>query len=105
MAVFAGLPRLATLWLVTWDILITEGALFHDFAGSSSPLHPSALFRWGPFQAPFTADLSQIGIGPLAAHPGALRFVQLVALALLVLICSRPREIDSRPRTNVTVDG
>jgi hypothetical protein len=71
--------RIAAWWIVMWDIVITEGALFHDFAGMTSPAHGSLLFRWGPLHAPFTASLSGIGVGPLAAWTTAIRITHLVA--------------------------
>jgi len=71
--------RIAAWWIVMWDVVITEGALFHDFAGMTSPAHGSMLFRWGPLRAPFTADLANIGAGPLAAWTTAIRIVQLLA--------------------------
>jgi hypothetical protein len=66
-------------WIVMWDIIITEGALFPDFAGMTSPAHGSMLFRWGPLHAPFTASLGGIGAGPLAAWTTAIRVVHLIA--------------------------
>jgi hypothetical protein len=86
LLLLGSLPRLAAVWLVAWDVVITEGALFHDFAGRSSPLHPSLLFRWGPWQPPFTAELATIGVGPLAAHLTALRALHLAALAALFVM-------------------
>jgi hypothetical protein len=71
--------RAVAWWLLAWDILIAEGALFHDFAGTASPAHGSLLFRWGPLHAPFTAHLGGIGAGPLAAWTTAFRIVQLAA--------------------------
>jgi hypothetical protein len=71
--------RAAAWWIVIWDVVVTEGALFHDFAGMTSPAHGSILFRWGPLHAPFTAHLHGIGVGPLAAWTTALRAVQLLA--------------------------
>src|SRR5205085_11563711 len=53
--------RAIAWWLVAWDVAITEGALFHDFAGTTSPMHGSLLFRWGPLHVPFTAHLGGIG--------------------------------------------
>jgi len=77
-----------------WDVVITEGALFHDYAGLASPNHPSLLFRWGPWQQPFTADLAAIGVGPLAAHLTALRVVHVAALlALFVMESVFAREL------------
>ncbi|HXH41620.1 MAG TPA: hypothetical protein VNN08_23550 [Thermoanaerobaculia bacterium] len=71
--------RAAAWWLVAWDLLITESALFHDFAGTSSPMHGSLLFRWGPLHVPFTAHLGEIGAGPLAAWTTVIRLVHLAA--------------------------
>jgi hypothetical protein len=71
--------RAAAYWIVIWDVIITEGALFPDFAGMTSPAHGSILFRWGPLHAPFTAHLDGIGVGPLAAWTTAIRIVHLAA--------------------------
>jgi hypothetical protein len=71
--------RAVAWWIVIWDVIITEGALFHDFAGMTSPEHGSMLFRWGPLHAPFTASLGGIGAGPLAAWTTAIRMVHLIA--------------------------
>jgi len=84
-------------WLVLWDVLIHEVALFHDFAGTSSPAHPSALFRWGPLQPPFTAGLSAIGVGPLASHLTVLRVIELAALLALFLQGSSSDDRDRSP--------
>ena len=80
IVLFARRARLAALWLVAWDIVITEVALFHDFAGATSPLHRNILFTWGPLQAPFTANLDAIAIGPFASHLVALRVIHLAAV-------------------------
>jgi hypothetical protein len=71
--------RAAAWWIVIWDVIITEGALFHDFAGMTSPTLKSILFRWGPLHAPFTAHLDSIGVGPLAAYTTSIRVVHLAA--------------------------
>jgi hypothetical protein len=89
IAVFAQRTRLAALWLVAWDIFITEGALFHDFAGATSPLHRSAFFTWGPLHAPFTADLENIAVGPLAPHLIALRAIHVAALATALWLMAK----------------
>lgn len=83
---FASLPKLAAAWIVTWDVIITEGALLQDYAGLSSPLHPSSLFRWGPWQPLFSADLTAVAVGPLASQTTALRVVHLGALAALFVM-------------------
>jgi hypothetical protein len=77
---FAQRARLAAFWLIAWDIVITDVALFHDFAGATSPLHRNFLFTWGPLHAPFTANLDGIAIGPFASHLVALRVIHLAAV-------------------------
>ncbi|MDQ6802106.1 MAG: hypothetical protein M3041_14875 [Acidobacteriota bacterium] len=76
------LPLLGT-WLIGWDVVIHEGALFHDFAGATSPATPSWLFRWGPLHAPFTADLSHVAVGPFVSLMIALRVIHVVAVFAL----------------------
>lgn len=44
--------RWLALWIVVWDVVISDAALLRDFAGATSPAHPSWLFRWGPLQWP-----------------------------------------------------
>jgi hypothetical protein len=83
--------RAAAWWLVAWDVVITEVALFHDFAGTSSPMHGSLLFRWGPLQLPFAAQLGDIGVGPLAAWTTAIRIVHLAAFFSLESLLQRMR--------------
>ncbi len=83
--------RAAAWWLVAWDVVITEVALFHDFAGTSSVTHGSLLFRWGPLQAPFTAHLAGIGVGPLAGWTTAIRIVHLAAFFSLESLLQRMR--------------
>jgi hypothetical protein len=95
IAVFAQRTRLAALWLVAWDIFITEGALFHDFAGTTSPLHRSAFFTWGPMHAPFTADLTNIAVGPLATHLIALRVIHVVALTSALCLLPSAFQLES----------
>jgi len=86
--------RAVAWWLVMWDVAITEVALFHDFAGTTSPAHGSLLFRWGPLQAPFTAHLGDIGVGPLATWTTVLRLVQLAAFFGLESFLQRMRRND-----------
>jgi hypothetical protein len=86
--------RIAAWWLVIWDVVITEVALFHDFAGTTSPMHGSMLFRWGPLHAPFTAHLGGIGVGPLAAWTTAIRIVHLAAFFSLESLLQRMRRND-----------
>ena len=75
ICVFAKHARLAAFWLIAWDIVITEGALFHDYAGVTSPAGKNLLFTWGPLYAPFTAHLG--------AHLVALRIVHIAAVGVL----------------------
>jgi hypothetical protein len=86
--------RIAAWWLVIWDVIITEVALFHDFAGMTSPMHGSILFRWGPLHAPFTVHLGGIGVGPLAAWTTAIRIVHLAAFFSLESLLQRMRRND-----------
>ncbi len=84
-------------WLVGWDVIIHEGALFHDFAGVTSPAAGTWLFRWGPWHAPFTADLSRVAVGPFATHLIALRLVHLGAVVAVFVLESLLH--DRNPRT------
>jgi hypothetical protein len=80
-------PRVALAilaWMVIWDVIIHESALFQDYAGATSPATPTSLFRWGPLHAPFTATLDGIGVGPLAGGLIVLRIAELLALVALV---------------------
>jgi hypothetical protein len=86
--------RIAAWWLVIWDVVITEVALFHDFAGTTSPMHGSMLFRWGPLHGPFTAHLGGIGVGPLAGWTTAIRIVHLAAFFSLESLLQRMRRND-----------
>jgi hypothetical protein len=90
--------RIAAWWLIAWDVVVTEVALFHDFAGTASPMHGSMLFRWGPLHLPFTAHLGEIGVGPFAAWTTAIRLVHLAAFfgleSLLHHVRRNDRNID-----------
>jgi hypothetical protein len=94
--------RLTAWWLVAWDVVITEVALFHDFAGTSSPAHGSVLFRWGPLHLPFTAHLGGIGVGPFAAWLIFIRLIHLAAFFSLesILQESTHDSIKATPRLN-----
>ncbi len=85
--IFPAAPLLLTaIWLVGWDVVITEGALFHDFAGVTSPATPSWLFRWGPWHAPFTADLTHVAVGPFVSQLVTLRVIHIAAFAGLFVL-------------------
>lgn len=75
ICLFARHAKFAALWLVAWDVVITEGALFHDYAGMTSPAGKNILFTWGPLYAPFTAHLG--------AHLIVLRAVHIAAVGVL----------------------
>jgi hypothetical protein len=83
ICLFVKHARIAALWLIAWDVVITEGALFHDYAGVTSPAGKNILFTWGPLHAPFTAHLADIGVGPLAGHLIALRVVHIAAVGAI----------------------
>jgi hypothetical protein len=88
--------RLAAWWLVAWDVVITEVALFHDFAGMSSPAHGSVLFRWGPLHLPFTAHLDRIGVGPFVAWITFIRLIHLAAFFSLESILQESTKVKLR---------
>lgn len=73
------------------DVFVTEGALFCDYAGLSSPLAPGAFFRWGggsPWEA--LARLGRYGLwlsSPWLAV--SLRAVEAALGAALVGACLR----------------
>lgn len=80
------------LWLLTWDVVIHEGALFRDYAGLTSPVHGSVLFRWGGAGGTSSgleqlANLSASG-APFASLV-ALRALHLSATLLLLLVVVR----------------
>ena len=54
-------------WVLLWDVMLTENALFRDYRGVTSPAARSALVRWGNSGRP-GADMA---IGPWAG--GAAR--------------------------------
>lgn len=85
--------RALAWWIVGWDIMITEVALFHDYSGASSPAHPTALFRWGPWHWPFTAHLDGIGVGPFVGAIVLLRIIHVTAFFALESLS----RIDDRP--------
>ena len=92
-------PRLIvifqTAWLVGWDVLIHEGALFQDFAGATSPEAGDALFRWGPRAWPFAGpSLELAGVGPGAGWVTAMRLFEVVVVALLLVLVLRNRATD-----------
>jgi hypothetical protein len=83
----------AVAWIVGWDVLITEGALFQDYAGITSAPRGDALFRWGGRAVPFTYSLGHAAVGPLTGIVTELRVICVAALAGLAALSSR----DARP--------
>ncbi|MFZ2490561.1 MAG: hypothetical protein WA208_03665, partial [Thermoanaerobaculia bacterium] len=71
----------AVAWVLVWDLLITEGALFLDYAGVATAAAGDALFRWGPRRIPFVTPMTEVGVGPFAEYVWALRVVQVAAIA------------------------
>jgi hypothetical protein len=80
-----ALAWFAVAWLIGWDVLITEGALFQDYAGITSAAHGDALFRWGGRALPFAYSLGHTAVGPLTGIVTELRVVELTAVALLLV--------------------
>ncbi len=74
-------PAIATrftfVWLLLWDIVISEGALFHDYAGETSPAQPSLFFRWGPQLAPSIYGL---------------RVIEVIAIIAMLIIVARAQQ-------------
>jgi len=96
-------PIAIAIWLTVWDVLITEGAWFHDYAGLTSPAHGSWLFRWGPLFAPFTAGLSRVAVGPLVRGLTGLRVIHLLSVAALVILIEFARGIRDPQRDHSSV--
>ena len=85
--VLQHLPRVAALlavvWVIGWDLAITECALLQDWAGITTPERGDAFFRWGGRQLPFTFSLGHAAVGPLTGIVTELRIVYLAAMAAL----------------------
>jgi hypothetical protein len=79
-------------WLLAWDLLIHEGALYRAYAGLTSPASGGFLFRWGPL--PGTSH----GLGDLAILSASgtplealvtLRSLHVAATAVLIVLVIR----------------
>lgn len=85
--VLSRVPRaivvFAVAWIIGWDLVITEGALFQDYAGITTAAHGDALFRWGGRALPFTYALGHAAVGPLTGIVTELRIVYLACAAML----------------------
>jgi len=82
-------------WIIGWDILIHEGALFQDFAGLTNAAGSDAFFRWGPRAFPFTyGSLSHVGVGPGAGFLSLIRGVEVMLIAAATVIAVRHRVPD-----------
>lgn len=91
-----GFLWLATVWLLVWDVLITEGALFRDYAGVTSASTPSLLFRWGPapvLSLDLPAALSGLAVGPFTDFVLILRFLSIAGVVALVIVGCRARSL------------
>jgi len=74
------------------DVFVTEGALFCDYAGLSSPLSPGAFFRWGG-GTPWVAlvRLGRYGLWlPSPWLAVSLRVAEAALGAALLGACLRP---------------
>ena len=90
--VFRVSPRVVTVFVIVWvllaDIAISEGALFRDYAGLTSPASPSQWFRWGPapmFGGGLRDALLRVAIGPLTGAIVWLRAIDVAAIAAIVV--------------------
>jgi hypothetical protein len=93
------------LLIAGWDVAISEGALFRDYAGITGPSSPSMLFRWGaPMPVSFwdlERRLELVTIDPLVTWATELRVVHLVAIALLASLALgslSPNREDENPQ-------
>lgn len=78
----AVLQTAVLCWAYAWDVVITQGALVRDYAGSTSPTTPSVLFRWGPApRLPFDAmeQLKLVAVGPLTEFVAVLHVIAVMA--------------------------
>ena len=79
-------------WLLAWDLLIHEGALYRAYAGLTSPASDGFLFRWGslPGTSHGIGDLAILSASgaPLGALV-ALRSLHVAATAVLILLVIR----------------
>ena len=75
------------------DLCVTEGAVFRDYAGLSSPRTPGSFVRWGggtPWEA--LVRLGRYGLWlPSPWLAVALRILELVGAALLIGKAARPQ--------------
>lgn len=80
---------IACLWIVAWDIALSEGALFQDFAGLSDPFHSGLLVRWAPGALPFSssvaAGLARTSLTSLVAAAPVLRLIHVLGMLLIML--------------------
>lgn len=81
--------------VIGWDIAISEGALFRDYAGVSSPSTPTQFFRWGSTMDVSLWDLERhlmpLTIDPLVTWAVELRAMHLLAIALLLAVVLNER--------------
>jgi hypothetical protein len=87
------------LWIASWDLIITHGALFRDYAGLTNAEAGSALFRWGP--APqLSVDsyerLQLVAVGPFTGSIPIMYAASLGLAAFAVVLLVREAEWNSR---------
>jgi len=86
-----GILTVLVFLVLFWDVRIHEGALFRDWAGSSSDAHHSLLFRWGARTASPSIYYAPLAVGPLDQYAAFLRSLHVVAtVALLGLLLRSP---------------
>lgn len=84
------------LWIALADVTLHEGALFRDWAGTTTPSVRGTLVRWGDSTSPG----APVGVGPLAGHALPMRAAHLAGLAWIAgLVLARnvraPKESES----------
>ena len=80
------MPRAAAValvvWMLSWDVMIQEGAQLQDFAGLTRATQGDAFIRWGPrrFVLPHQLRLERMSVGPGVGLIEADRVAQIAAL-------------------------
>jgi hypothetical protein len=86
-------------WLLAWDLLIHEGALYRAYAGLTSPAREGFLFRWGPLPGT-THGLGDLAILSASGAPlGALvtlRSLHVAATAVLIVLVIRRMRVPAQ---------
>ena len=98
------MPRAAAIalvvWMLSWDVMIQEGAQLQDFAGLTRATQGDALIRWGPrrFVLPHQLNLERMSVGPGVGLLEADRIAHIAALmGLLGFALRRDPEKQEHP--------